>query len=745
AAATPTSVTRWCRVRRAKSGWPPTGWPEDEVARPSVRSHILDEREKADCAKHWLKRVAIASGAQRSQIQIMCCDWLLAMGDDIGAPDALDPHLAEVEAAVLLLLGKHNGLIGKHWPMKPATGFSILGEVHELKNCIGKELTRIAMPISFNEPLSFLPACVTEYLEYSKLLFQSGEYIAALVFLGPHRTGTGLSKPFNPLCKGETYELDRTLAISGSAQVWPNRCRHHPPTSAYHAKAADGSLAVSRSRVAQAVLSGCKTVDVAPKGVVTWNCQSGIKYYTYQNVPCKCGDVTHHKPTGPGTGASSAGAPVVLVQLHDYHPDQPATSTTGRVRKQKALYGKWVDAFYSVPADAWGQFKRGGHSPTNARITKSATMTTMNQHVRLQARVPTTKRQRASTKAGLRSSQSNRSLGSAPASRDSVNSADGAEDNLLAKPRCDYRHAPVWPDLPVGASGRGPQTARKYYNFTSLRHGFKTTTRSGAAARLPPTDSRRRPDVARAFGEWRDSEAGAVGEGPAGGKDSGRLLKLAGGLEAALFEPALAFEAVRNPHSGSKEADCCLSGDYWGPGLTPLRAIFCLMVDALWFVNRLTVWMRSFFAETRCNLKWEISERLHAGRLPADVCTAGRLARVLTPADIAQPNICPADRFPGFDSGRLPVDVCQPTFAQPVCLRGRLPGQTFAWDVGQRDSLQADVAARVCQWDVWASRSLPAGTLCRTTFALGTFAWRTVCSRLCPARRLASRRLPAGV
>ena len=38
-----------------------------------------------------------------------------------------------------------------------------------LKQCIGKELSKITMPISFNEPLSFLQR-LTEYMEYSQLL-----------------------------------------------------------------------------------------------------------------------------------------------------------------------------------------------------------------------------------------------------------------------------------------------------------------------------------------------------------------------------------------------------------------------------------------------------------------------------------------------------------------------------------------------------------------------------------------------
>lgn len=38
-----------------------------------------------------------------------------------------------------------------------------------LKNCIGKELSKITMPVVFNEPLSFLQR-MAEYMEYSYLL-----------------------------------------------------------------------------------------------------------------------------------------------------------------------------------------------------------------------------------------------------------------------------------------------------------------------------------------------------------------------------------------------------------------------------------------------------------------------------------------------------------------------------------------------------------------------------------------------
>lgn len=43
-----------------------------------------------------------------------------------------------------------------------------------LKNSIGKELSKITMPVVFNEPLSFLQR-MTEYMEYARLLRMASE------------------------------------------------------------------------------------------------------------------------------------------------------------------------------------------------------------------------------------------------------------------------------------------------------------------------------------------------------------------------------------------------------------------------------------------------------------------------------------------------------------------------------------------------------------------------------------------
>ncbi len=86
-----------------------------------------------------------------------------------------------------------------------------------LKKNIGKDLSKIAMPVALNEPLSMLQV-LAEELEYSELLDKAAEtddpykrmvYVASFAVSSYastyYRAGT---KPFNPLL-GETYECVR--------------------------------------------------------------------------------------------------------------------------------------------------------------------------------------------------------------------------------------------------------------------------------------------------------------------------------------------------------------------------------------------------------------------------------------------------------------------------------------------------------------------------------------------------------
>uniref|UniRef100_A0A8C9YE87 Oxysterol-binding protein n=1 Tax=Sander lucioperca TaxID=283035 RepID=A0A8C9YE87_SANLU len=108
-----------------------------------------------------------------------------------------------------------------------------------LRNNIGKDLSKVAMPVQLNEPLNTLQR-LCEELEYSELLdtanqthdpYQRMVYVATFAISAYastyHRAG---SKPFNPVL-GETYECDRP---DKSFKFIAEQVSHHPPVSACH-------------------------------------------------------------------------------------------------------------------------------------------------------------------------------------------------------------------------------------------------------------------------------------------------------------------------------------------------------------------------------------------------------------------------------------------------------------------------------------------------------------------------------
>uniref|UniRef100_A0A672MKG3 Oxysterol-binding protein n=1 Tax=Sinocyclocheilus grahami TaxID=75366 RepID=A0A672MKG3_SINGR len=113
-----------------------------------------------------------------------------------------------------------------------------------LKNNIGKDLSKVAMPVQLNEPLNTLQR-LCEELEYSELLdkaahtqdpFERMVYIATFAVSGyasSYYRAEG--KPFNPVL-GETYECDRPDKGFGFVA---EQVSHHPPISACHAESKD--------------------------------------------------------------------------------------------------------------------------------------------------------------------------------------------------------------------------------------------------------------------------------------------------------------------------------------------------------------------------------------------------------------------------------------------------------------------------------------------------------------------------
>uniref|UniRef100_A0A8C6U8N7 Oxysterol-binding protein n=1 Tax=Neogobius melanostomus TaxID=47308 RepID=A0A8C6U8N7_9GOBI len=118
---------------------------------------------------------------------------------------------------------------------------SHIGVMSILYNNIGKDLSRVSMPVALNEPLCLLQR-VSEELEYTELLDTANHtddpyirmvYMAAFSISGyAWATWRNRYKPFNPVL-GETYENLRE--DRGFRYISEQVC-HHPPVSACHAE-----------------------------------------------------------------------------------------------------------------------------------------------------------------------------------------------------------------------------------------------------------------------------------------------------------------------------------------------------------------------------------------------------------------------------------------------------------------------------------------------------------------------------
>ncbi|XP_036407022.1 oxysterol-binding protein 1-like isoform X1 [Megalops cyprinoides] len=156
-----------------------------------------------------------------------------------------------------------------------------------MKNCIGKELSKIPMPVNFNEPISMLQR-LSEDLEYCELLDKAAKcqssleqlcYVAAFTVSSysttVHRTG----KPFNPLL-GETFELDR-LRESGYRSLC-EQVSHHPPAAAHHVISERGWTL--RQEIALASKFRGKYLSIMPLGTIHCIFEKSNNHYSWKKV-----------------------------------------------------------------------------------------------------------------------------------------------------------------------------------------------------------------------------------------------------------------------------------------------------------------------------------------------------------------------------------------------------------------------------------------------------------------------------
>jgi hypothetical protein len=120
-----------------------------------------------------------------------------------------------------------------------------------LKSMIGKDMTKMTLPVSFNEPTSLLQR-VAEDMEYTDLLDTAADrtdsterllYVAAFAASEYASTIGRVAKPFNPLL-AETYEYARP---DKGYRFFIEQVSHHPPVGAAYAESKKWDYYVSIS------------------------------------------------------------------------------------------------------------------------------------------------------------------------------------------------------------------------------------------------------------------------------------------------------------------------------------------------------------------------------------------------------------------------------------------------------------------------------------------------------------------
>ena len=108
-----------------------------------------------------------------------------------------------------------------------------------IKDSIGKDISKLTVPVYFNDPLNLLQKCAAS-TEYASIIDQAALEkndqalrLAIISVFGCTITTMcerNTSKPFNPLL-GETFEL-----ITDNFEFLSEQVSHHPPITAAYCK-----------------------------------------------------------------------------------------------------------------------------------------------------------------------------------------------------------------------------------------------------------------------------------------------------------------------------------------------------------------------------------------------------------------------------------------------------------------------------------------------------------------------------
>ncbi|XP_059473357.1 oxysterol-binding protein-related protein 2 isoform X3 [Neocloeon triangulifer] len=436
-----------------------------------------------------------------------------------------------------------------------------------LKNCIGKELSKITMPVIFNEPLSFLQRMV-EYMEYSRLLRTAAEqedpvdrmkYVAAFAVSALSSNWDRLGKPFNPLL-GETYELERD-----DFRVICEQVSHHPPVSAFHADSQDF---IFHGSIYPKLKFWGKDVAIQPKGTVTVELPRWGEAYTWSNVNCyvhniivgklwmeQSGtmEIVNHR-TGHRACLTFKPAGWFSKELHRVE----GFITDNKKNKLFFLYGKWTDFIRCTDFDSYeSYFKENAHKFRKDSDKKSGS-TSSPSHSRVLKKLN-------SLKSPFRSSRDEGLSGGPSLNPDDQPPPEVPEGEI---PKSDSTYSIDIPNSSVlwEARPRPPNTS-DYFQFTLYAMSLNEME-PAMRERLCPTDCRLRPDIRLLEEGDIDGAATEKTRLEEKQRDARKLHKAAKGEEPA----ARWFCQGTNPYT--RQEDWLYSGGYWDRNFEGVLDIF---------------------------------------------------------------------------------------------------------------------------------------------------------------------------
>lgn len=253
-------------------------------------------------------------------------------------------------------------------PMISRNNFSVWSI---LKKCIGLELSKITMPIVFNEPLSFLQR-ITEYMEHTYLINKACsctdpllrmQSVAAFAVSAVASQWERTGKPFNPLL-GETYELIREDL---GFRFISEQVSHHPPVSAFFAEGLNKDYIFHGSIYPKLKFWG-KSVEAEPRGAITLELLKHKDVYTWTNPTCCVHNVIIGKLWIEQYGTveivnHSNGDKCIL----NFKPCGLFGKELHRVegyiqdknkKKLCMIYGKWTECLWSIDPSTYEAYKK---------------------------------------------------------------------------------------------------------------------------------------------------------------------------------------------------------------------------------------------------------------------------------------------------------------------------------------------------------------------------------------------------